>query len=661
MPEALDLFLIEDESDIAFLMRKTLERAGHQVTICRTGADALMVLSHRPFSLVLLDQALPDMQGVELLRTLNREGITAPVLMVTGKGDERLAAEVLRAGALDYIVTDNALTFLADLPKRVQESVTRHRLQQTNRLLTLAIESASDGVMITDLEGTIQHVNSALERMTGYARQELLGQAPRLLNSGLNAPALFHDMWRTILARDSWQGELINKRKDGTLVDTSLSISPILDSRGQLTHFVGICRDISEHKLMQRQLFQAQKMQSVGTLAGGVAHEFNNLLAGIGGYASLGLREPNLSETAREFFQFIVNLSERAANLTRQLLAYARQPALSRQPTAMEKLLLSTADLVQSSLKIQVEVTVHKEGLRDDSLVALADANGLQQVLINLALNARDAYPASSEKQLVSGEALSPSPSSTGRAPVAFRLSRQILPAELSSFPENVPAGDYVLIEVEDHGCGMSTEVLARALDPFFTTKEVGRGTGLGLPVAFGIVHGHRGFLTFDTKVGEGTRVRLFLPRLRDKPAATGDPESEAESAESRAGTRAEQTGRHILVIDDETAVLDVVRRFLEIAGHRVSTATTGSEAAEILSKRPAVDLIVLDLMIPREEGTANFYRLRQRFPSIPVLLCTGLVQADHAEQLLRDGAADVLRKPFRMNELWQAVDRALA
>jgi CheY-like chemotaxis protein len=381
------------------------------------------------------------------------------------------------------------------------------------------------------------------------------------------------------------------------------------------------------------------------------------------------LREPNLSEPVREFFQFIVDLSERAANLTRQLLAYARQPALSRQPTAIDKLLLSTADLIKSSLKIQVGVTIHKESPNDESLVALADANGLQQVLINLALNARDAYPASGEAGEETGDTrqetgdksrVSCLVSPVSSPPVAFRLSRQVLPGELPSFPENVTAGDYVVLEVEDHGCGMSPEVLTRALDPFFTTKEVGRGTGLGLPVAFGIVHGHQGFLTFDTKLGEGTRVRLYLPRLRDKPAAAGDQQLETRDDASGIRTQANQTGSHILVIDDEPAVLDVVRRFLEIAGHRVLAATTGSEAMEILSKGPAVDLIVLDLMIPREDGTSNFQRLRQRFPAIPVLLCTGLVQADQAEQLLRDGAANVLRKPFRMNELWQAVDMAL-
>lgn len=636
MSEALRLFLVEDDEDFAYLMRKSLERAGHQVTVCRTAADALIVLGHSQFNLVLLDQRLPDMAGLDLLQSLNREGITTPVLFVTGYGDEHLATQVLRAGALDYVVKDRALTFLGDLPKRVRESVTRYRLQQTNRLLIEALESARDGIMITDLQGNILHVNRALEGMIGYDRLELLGQTPRLFKSDVHPTDFFTDLWQTILARSSWQGEVINRRKDGTLLDTSLTVSPILDASGQLTHFVGIYRDISERRQMERQLFQAQKMHSVGTLAGGVAHEFNNLLAGIQGYAALGLREEGLQPALAEFLHFIVQLSDRAANLTRQLLAFARKPALSRTPTGMEKLLRSTADLVRRSLCIEVEVGVQAPpGTDPQDLTALADANQLQQVLVNLALNAKDAL--------------------NQPDPIFFRLRYALLTGDLPAFPQNIPAGDYVILEVEDTGSGMSPEVLNQALDPFFTTKDVGQGTGLGLPVAFGIIQGHQGFLAIDTESGRGTRISIYLPRLA--PAPTIEP------GQFPAGQVLEpdsSPGRNILVVDDEEAVLDVVRRFLEIAGHQVTSATSSASALENLAKSRTPDLIILDLMIPREEGASSFKQFRQRFPGIPVLLCTGLLQTDQGQKLLNEGAVDLLRKPFRMNELWYSVNKAL-
>jgi PAS domain S-box-containing protein len=651
--DSLRLFLIEDEEDIAFVIRKTLERADYVVTRCRTGADALIVLAQTSFDLVLLDYKLPDMTGLDLLRILAREGIAVPVLMVTAWGDEHLATRVLHAGALDYVAKDPALGFLTELPKRIAESVRRYRLEQSNGLLIQALESARDGIMITDLQGVILNVNHALEVLTGYTRQELIGQTPRLLRSGIHPPAFYKQMWHTILySRSAWQGEITNRRKDGSLQQTSMTISPIVDNQGRLTHFVGIQRDISEHKRLEQQLIQAQKMQSIGTLAGGIAHEFNNLLAGINGYAALGLRETDVTPTVREFLQNVVDLSERAAALTRQLLAFARKPALVRQRTSLSDLLRSTADLVTRTLHIEVALEVPPPS---DLLLVEADANQLQQALVNLALNARDAMLARASAE--------GSPGVPGS--ITFRLWPVVLTSERAAFPQRVPPGDYLLVQVQDQGSGMSPEVLSQALDPFFTTKEVGKGTGLGLPMVFGIMQGHQGFLTIDSEPGKGTCVGLYLVRMVDRPAAgsasgsrilsepgevVGDPEV----------LEPEQTpGRSILVIDDEEAVLDVVRRFLEIDGHRVDCLTNGQEAADWFDSGRTVDLVILDLMMPREDPALTFQRIRQRCPGVPVLLCTGLADPEPAPRLLEQPATSLIRKPFRMNELWYAVKRA--
>ena len=291
MREPLRLFLVEDDDDVALVLRRHLERAAYHVTRCRLAADALIVLAQNSFDLVLLDQRLPDMEGLELLHRLNREGIAAPVLMITGRDEADLATRALQAGGLDYLVKDPGLTFLGELPKRVAESVRRHRLEQSNRLLVQALGSARDGVLITDLAGTIIEVNRALEDQTGYGRDELLGQTPRLFKSGVHPPEVYRKLWQTVLGRQSWEGELTNRRKDGRMRPMSVTVSPIVDNQGRLTHFVGIQRDLSDTKRLEQQLIQMQKMQSVGTLAGGIAHEFNNLMAGINGYASLGLRD----------------------------------------------------------------------------------------------------------------------------------------------------------------------------------------------------------------------------------------------------------------------------------------------------------------------------------------------------------------------------------
>jgi PAS domain S-box-containing protein len=637
MPDRLKLFLVEDDDAIARAIGQSLEGAGHEVSRCRTAADALIVLGHRTFDLVLLDQRLPDMAGLDLLDALVREGISTPAVMVTASGDEELAIRVVHAGGLDYVVKDAALAYLNELPKRVQLAVTRHRLQQMNHLLIAALESTRDGIMITDLQGTILHVNQALEGMTGYSRQELCGQNPRLLRNPGHPPELFADLWQTILSRASWKGELTNRRKDGTLVDVSLTVSPIVDHRGRLTHFVGIHRDISDRKFLERQLLQAQKMQSVGTLAGGVAHEFNNLLAGISGYASLGLREPGLPETARQFVQQIENLAERAAVLTRQLLAFARKPALTRRPTRVRELVESTAELVTKTLRTDVRVIDVPSPEEADDFYVEGDSNQLQQALVNLALNARDASPE--------------------RSTIDFRFRGVVLTATRPAFPENVPPGDYVVLEVLDRGTGMTSNVLNQALDPFFTTKQVGQGTGLGLSVVFGIVRGHQGFLTIDTEPGRGTCVGIYLHRLPDPARDQEEPPWEAGQVVEPEGV----PGRDILVIDDEEAVRDVIRRFLEIAGHRVRCAASSAEAVALLNRAGPVDLVILDLMMPREDPVSAFERLRQERPGLPALLCTGVITSDTVSKLLKAGAVSLIRKPFRMNELWYAVNQALA
>lgn len=500
-PEALRLLLVEDDDNVALTILKALERAGHQVVHHHTAAQAIEALRQGSFDLVLLDHYLPDMPGLDLLEALKRQRITTPALIVTAYGDEQLATRVLRAGALDYVVKDPGLTFLADLPKRVSESVSRHRLQQFNHLLIEALESAGDGIVITDRQGTILHVNRALERMTGYSRAELLGQNPRMLKSGLHPTEVYQALFKAVLSGETWQGELTDRRKDGSLYEIWQTISPIVDSQGRVTHFIGIQRDITERKQLQQQLAQAQKLHSIGTLASGIAHEFNNLLAGICGYASLAVEEAPPFGPIREFLQQVLTLSERAALLTQQLLAFARKPLLLRRPIPVDALLRNTAEFVNSTLRRDVRLELEPRAEDGSLLFVEADGNQLQQALVNLALNAHDA--------------MAESP-----APIIFRLRRETVEATRSGFPDTLPAGDYAVLEIADSGRGMTPEILNQALDPFFTTKEVGQGTGLGLPVAFGIVHAHQGFLTIETAVNLGTRVALYLPRWSEQPAA---------------------------------------------------------------------------------------------------------------------------------------------
>ncbi|MFQ3648911.1 MAG: ATP-binding protein, partial [Gemmataceae bacterium] len=470
--------------------------------------------------------------------------------------------------------------------------------------------------------------------------------SPRLFQSGQHSADFYARMWQTISAGQSWQGEIVNRRKDGNTYTESLTISPIADTQGRITHFVAIYRDLTQHRQLEKQLLQAQKMQSIGTLAGGVAHEFNNLLAGINGYASLGLREPNLSPVLQDFFRNIVDLSERAAGLTRQLLAFARKPALSRQPTLLNEVVANTVELVRRSMHYEVHYSpcpcTNDASGEASALVVEADANQLQQALVNLGLNARDAILQRSQ------------PVPPGEPALEFVVQHEILNEPRAGFPAPVPPGDYAVIRVIDRGIGMAPEVLSQAIDPFFTTKEVGQGTGLGLPMVFGIVQGHQGFLQLESELGRGTTAHLYLPRWQESgPLPTSKKTAPLSEPEM-------QVSRSIVVIDDEQSVLDVVRRVLEIAGHYVQCYTSVKNYLQQQTNHPIKpDLIILDLLMPREEPLTNLCMLRERFPEVPILLCTGQAEPLPAKELQRHQTS-LLRKPFRMRELWQAVQTAL-
>lgn len=643
------IFLIEDDENMALVQRLRLERSGYEVTTCRTASDSLIVLANSHFDLVILDLKLPDMEGLALIDRFRAEQIATPVLIVTGKDDVNLATNALKLGVMDYLVKDNNMTFLYELPTRVRDAIHSHKLKEENRLFIQAMESARDGILITDLQGRIEHVNGALEQMIGFDRSEVVGKTPVLFKSGMHNKEFYKEMWQAILGRQSWQGEIINRRRDGTLIDNSLTISPMVDHCGQLTHFVGIFRDVSEQKKLERQLVQAQKMQGVGTLAGGVAHEFNNLLAGIQGYAALAIREENLPTVVTEFLQNILTLTERSSQLTRQLLTFARRPTLRRVPTRIATLLKTTADLVQHSLQIDVDLNVQDEAESDGPLLALADGNQLQQVFINLVLNARDAMNSAIRNNTNAAGLASTIPEE-----IILTLRSVHLSGALPGFPNSVPAGDYVAIEVQDNGVGMAPEILTQAFDPFYTTKGVGNGTGLGLPVAYGIITAHQGYMTVETAPEQGCCISMYLPRHYEKQFIDGPEAFElAEVFEPE-----KVSCKTIVVIDDEPAVLDVMKRFLEIPGHQVHAFYSTKEAINYLRDDYSCDLIILDFMIPKEDGAISVRKLRELRQSVPILLCTGLVEQEDKNQLTNicEQAVGVLHKPFRMNQLWYEV-----
>ena len=380
--------------------------------------------------------------------------------------------------------------------------VTEQRAAEESRArLTMAVEQAGESIVVTDTRGTIQYVNPAFERITGYEQMEVIGQTPRILKSGRHDAAFYRNMWQILLRGEIWRGTFLNKRKDGILYEEDAVISPVRDPSGQVVNYVAVKRDVTDVRRMEEQLRQSQKMEAVGRLAGGVAHDFNNLLTAISGYSDLLLhRLPDYS-TLRRDVEEIRKAGDRAAALTRQLLAFSRRQVLQPKVLDLNAVVTKMGEMLRRLIGEDIELSTD---LSPSLSRVKADPGQIEQVIVNLAVNARDAMP------------------DGGRVTIAT-ADAELSPAYAAAHP-GVRPGPHVLLSVADTGQGMSDETQAHLFEPFFTTKERGKGTGLGLATVYGIVQQSGGHIRVNSAADRGSTFLIYLPRVEaPEECAQGD------------------------------------------------------------------------------------------------------------------------------------------
>ena len=507
---------------------------------------------------------------------------------------------------------------------------TKGKLAEAERMLLMtAIEQSADGIVITDAKGTIEYVNPAFSRVSGYSREEALGKNPRLLKSGMHDEAYYRKLWSTILGGEIWQDEITNRRKDGSLYPEQMTITPVRDQRGEITHFIAIQTEVTERKRLEQQLRQAQKMEAVGRLAGGVAHDFNNLLTIISGYGGLLLEHPGTIEPLRGYVNEISNASGRAASLTRQLLAFSRQQVLAPRVLGLNAVVAN----IEKMLKRLIGEDINLVTILGESLWPVkADPGQLEQVLLNLALNARDAMPNGGVLTIETANVEMDSTSAQSHPPLS--------------------PGPYVLLAISDTGIGMDAETQARIFDPFFTTKEKGKGTGLGLATVYGIVKQSGGYIWVYSEVGKGTTFKIYLPRTEEEVE---------ESGPGRSGVEALQGTETLLLVEDEDVVRALVRNVLKEKGYRVLEASRGEEALELAEQYwGPIDLLVTDVVMPQMGGRELARRLVSLHPQIKVLYISGYTDNPSWYQGGLDSGVAFLQKPFSPEALAHKVREVL-
>ena len=493
--------------------------------------------------------------------------------------------------------------------------------------LAMAVEQSAEAVLIADVNGTISYVNPAFERITGYPAREVTGLNPRILKSGRHDLRFYERMWAQLRAGEIWSGRITNRRKDGTLYEAEQTISPMRDGSGQVVGYLTVSQDVTRSAQMENELRQAQKMDSIGRLAGGIAHDFNNLLTGILGFAKVIRDDLGPEHPSQADLQEIVAAGERAAVLSRQLMAFGHREVLQIKPVDLAALLVNLHSLLRRTLGEHIElVTV----AADRVPTVEADPGLMEQVIMNLAVNARDAMPRGGQLVLRTGSA-------------------KVDASNVRLHPDAKP-GDYVLLAVKDTGYGMTDEVKQKAFEPFFTTKEQGRGLGLGLSTVYGIVRQFGGFLELDTEVNKGTEIRIYLPAS----SAVAAEKVVAEKVQASGG------GEVILVVEDESTVRNLTVRLLRRMGYQILEARNGDEALSIYRQNPGIHLVLTDVIMPRMGGPELAAHLRQENPGVRILYMSGYTEDVRMEGSPADQTTAIVLKPFTRESLATEVRRAL-
>ena len=512
-----------------------------------------------------------------------------------------------------------------DLTKRME-------MEQEMRRLAVVVEQSTEAIMITDVDGDILYVNAAFEETTGYNAEEALGRRPDILQSGKHDKEFYDKLWKTISSGKNWEGRFTNRNKEGSLFEVEAVIYPIRDPDGKVLNYVTISRDITQEAAIEKHLRQQQKMNAVGELAGGVSHDFNNILTAILGYVALCMNTVDEESKTYQYLAEVVKAGERATKLVRQILTFSRQEEQQFHSLNLQPIIEDSLSLVQTTMRKSIQLV---QDVDPQCGPVLGDTTQLQQVMVNLCTNAAHAM----------------GKDEPGTLTVTLRqvdLSGEDVEGPMA----DLNPGPYACITVGDTGCGMPPEVQERIFEPYFTTKKQGEGTGFGLSIVHGIVRKHRGSISVESVEEKGTKFTLYFP------LNTGSARQES-SAEKAVPVEAVQ-GR-ILFVDDDQTVLSMGREILESFGYHVVTATNGQRALKSFKQDPSgFDALVSDYSMPERNGHELIREVVAIRKDIPCILCSGYMEKVEGEDLSMLGHAAYMAKPIDWRELSQAVQKGI-
>ena len=504
----------------------------------------------------------------------------------------------------------------------------KERILKEYTRLAAAIENAKEGILIQDRERTILYANTSFLRTSGYTKEELIGKKASMLRSDQYNEQFHTDIIKVISQGKEWRGIYRRQRKDKTYYDVDMTINPLQDRQGNISEYVIVERDITDDLKLQQRIRQLQKMEALGNLAAGVAHDFNNILMPIIVNTEMALWDVPKDSATYAYLKLSLEAAEKGRELVKQIVAFSRPSYQEKKPIKIGPVIEEALHLMKSTLPSRIRITQNIEAKYG---TVLADPSQIHQVLINLFSNAAHAMGAK-------------------RGELKVELRNVLLDIEeLVKYPELKP-GNYLKLTVSDTGCGMSEEVMENIFDPFFTTKNRGKGAGMGLSVVHSIIKNHGGVIDVHSELGKGTTFNILLPLI------------EKDSIEERStGQQVPRGNERILLVDDEEAVLNSFQRVLTRLGYDVIGKKDGAKALKAFRARPkAFDLVITDQIMSGLSGTELARKILDIRPNIPIMLCTGFSNKINRQKLRRMGIRELILKPFTTGEIAQTIRRIL-
>lgn len=640
--ESLSILVVEDDDGLRRLIQKRLERKKFKVEALGTGEDALSRVMNNPDVLLLLDYKLPDMTGRELIENLIGNGYSVPFVIITGHGDERIAVEMMKLGARDYLVKDQAL--LEVLPQVMEQIytqiITQKKFSQVKKALheseerfRMLFNRGTDAIFVQEIKngkyGNFIEVNEIACQRLGYTREELLQMSmknveiPVDTNTSKIAAGLPAN---GTTGKQHHLYEAIQVTKHGKQICVENN-AHFIDLEGKPA-ILCISRDITQRKQLEEQLRQAQKMEAIGKLAGGVAHDFNNLLTAIMGYSELVLVNMEPDSPHRENLEEIRQAGKRASSLTQQLLAFSRKQVLKPKILELNQIVKG----MERMLERIIGEDIHLNSQLDSQLDKIkADTSQMEQIILNLTVNAVDAMPKGGT--------------------LTIKTQNKTISHHAGNLSTDSRPGNFVYISFHDSGEGIDKKVIPQIFEPFFTTKP--NGTGLGLSVVYGIVKQHNGWINVHSEPGGGTTFGIYFPAL-----ATGEEENlEQELSLMEFGGN----GEKILFIEDETGVREISAKALRDYGYKVTEAVNAGEAHDILKKQKGnFHVVVCDIVLPDKSGIELTENIQSLHPNIKILLISGYADhRSHWTDVVKRGIP-FLQKPYSLVDLLRIIKEVL-